>query len=249
MPQSIIWRGSTSLVEQADSPQWTYGEEIVALARYKGPTAVCVSNLVPKGTSGSGVFAGLVVESSRTIPEKGGLAALEISYKGIPTGASGGPAAVTQVPADEYDFQPNEEELAIETHPRYASLATSYIDGTSELDLVRLATNAGSGDERSSALDMLTTHDLALELFGKIQKGKTHFLYPAPIYIWTLFFISQPTIDLGGYPESPTGAMIEPAGFTWLRVADSLTWTGIFWRLQRRWFGSLVVDFDLYPVT
>lgn len=240
MPQAVIWRGTTALVEQSSSPQWEFGEQIVATTIHKGPYALCLSTAPLRGTLGTGSFAGLKVDNSRVTPEKGGLATLTITFKGLFTD-------VTQVPADQYTLDPNEKEFAIETHPRYADI------GQTVRALVRATIEGGSQKERDDAYAILYDgalidpyYALGLELSDKLFAGETHFFFPAPIYNWTLYFVDQPSATLGGYFDTPGGTLIEPGGYDWLRLSDRLDYDGAFWKLTRRWQAALIWDSDLY---
>lgn len=242
MAQSLIWRGTTALVEQSTSPQWNYAEEVTAVSNYKGPAAVCVAALVPKGTSGSGVFAGLLVKSSSVTPERGSLATLQIVMAGVPAGGEGGPAAFSQLPPEEYGIEPIDKEYAIELHPRYASLTDD------ERTKARAATNAGTKPERDTNFAALS--GLALELARKIERGTSHYSYPGLLYTWVLYSLTEPSATIGGaIVSSPSGPVTEPSGFQWLRKCDRLDWTGTYWRLTRQWHGTKGFwDADLYPV-
>ena len=75
-----IWKGSTALIEQPNSPRWTFGEQIELVRTLKGQYAVCLQSAPGFGAIGTGVAAGLRVRESTVTRERGSIGVLTIAF-------------------------------------------------------------------------------------------------------------------------------------------------------------------------
>jgi hypothetical protein len=230
------WFGTETLVEQAGSPQWDFGDTITATQVFKGPHALCLSSAPLKGTAGSGDFAGLLVSKATVVREKGGIGLLTITYEGwlISEGEGG------QVPSDEVEIELIQQELAIEKHPKFSLIDTDGIRAAH-------AYVDAKEDKEITQFDWLFQYEDTTELVRRLQRGQDHYVMYVPVYVWTSYYITEPFVDPGGYPEDPFGPATAPLGFEWLRAGDTLSFTGAFWKLTRRWIAGLEVDGYIYP--
>lgn len=243
MSQVVQLEGNVSVLwEQADSPQWEFGDKVQATVRYRGTYALCLSTAPRKGALGTGPYSGGAVTSAKVKREKGGLAELVIIYEGNLMVGGGGS---TQVPADEPDVDLEKVEFALEKHPRYE---LAFADDE-ECAAARKYVESTNDDDRNAFQWILDQGDpLIVEFVSKLQRGQTHFAVWVPVYTWTLYYLDEPTLDPGSYPEDPFGPITAPLGWEWLRRGDKLTWNGSYWKLTRSWQGAVTVDGDIYPI-
>lgn len=242
MPQVPIWRGNLQLQEQPNSPQWTFGEKIVAMRTFKGPFATCLTSMPTRGTKGTGAFAGMRVEESSLTKERGEIGLLQVKYAGA--GSSQG----QPLPPDEVSLQPEKIEKALKKHPRYKTVTESL-----NVDVRTLLETAQDNPSHFPALERVIAStpeaNLAYELYKKLQQGFTHFPYYGPVLKQTEYYWDTPTsISPGGFRQSPIMEGILLPAVDWLREADSLSWNGTHFQLTRAWIGAPDLDTDLFPV-
>jgi len=242
MSESVIWRGSSVLEEQATSPEWERGDTVKATTIHKGPHALCLSSMPSKGALGGGSYAGLRVASSKVGKEKGGIGTLTVTYEGVL-------ATDTDVPADEADVELTQQEFPLARHPRYAGLYDY------DLEAAEKYVEAKTDSEKAEFSWVLTVDvpspeygALLAEYIDKLQKGRTHWVVFVPVYTSTSHYLVEPTVDPGGFPEDPYGTLTAPLGFVWLRQGDKLSGGGDgYYKLTRTWLAAYEWDEDLYP--
>ena len=230
LPSSAL----STLVEQPDSGKLDLGDALTYQQIFKcQPYSYALSSglLFPKGTAGSGATAGMIVRTTSVRKERGNIGVLEINWA-----AHTGAAAWT-LPPDRYGCKPMDLNPRIESHRMYNGLTDQ------EFDQVRAANNAGSYSERTEAAKKITT-PLATALLAKLRQGCESYYLPAFEYTWTFASFTAPTLNRGGYIESPGGPLAGnlPGGQTWLRKADELEYNDWFFRITRTWIGAPADD-------
>jgi hypothetical protein len=235
MAGTKLWRGSTELVEQLNSPVWQFSDKTTVVRNFRGPHAACLAGRPPQGAFGVGDYLGLrVVQSTLQPAEKAGIWAMSYTMEGLPPSAP--------LPPDEGGTEMSQLEFALEKHPIYEGLS---------LDIktaVRAAVDASKETDRTESLRAFAGSALANALYAKLLRGQTHFTLYVPVYKWTVSSYLAPTPNKGGYPQVPFGPFPVAAGFDWLRMGDTQQYTGNFWKLTRSWLAAKEWDTDIYPV-
>lgn len=236
---SPLWRGTTALVEDPRSPLWVFGERITLTRVFAGQHAACLAAAPLKGFGGTGIAAGYIVEESRVERDRGGQGKLTIQYT-LPGGAAPGQGA--QLPPNEVEFQNERLELALQKHPRYAGIGEALLR---DINVVIESTNEST---KTDPLTRINANALAKELYGKLQKGNTHYFIYAPVYRVVSHWWGPPSTSGGGYLETPPSVLSVslPSGLQWLREGDRLAFNGATWQLERKWIGVPEWDAQLY---
>lgn len=240
MAVTPIWKGSSTLEEQPNSPEWVFGDKIQCVRTFRGPYATVLAATPLAGALGTGDQLGLVVAESRIVKEKGEVGLLTVRYEWAST--SGNPSQGTTLPMDECSVTQEKLETALEKHSRYASLTEA------ELDAVRLLLQ--NYDQYSAEYEATVTGTaLAEELWQKLKRGFTHYVTYYPVYRWKLYSWTPPTAEKGGFIQDPFGPIAVPADVVWLRQGDQLSFNGSHWVLERSWLGgdASAIDSDIYP--
>lgn len=236
---SVLTKGDLSaLVEQSNSPQWEFAEKISATQIFRGSLSLCRSSAPRKGALGTGDYAGLTVESSTVLPDKGGLATLTIRYEGAGTDTD-----ESQLPPDEFSIDNQPQEFALEKHPRYSGLSQTTFEAIRQYPTITDVTVASELWQKSIA-----PYDRAIELSEKLLRGQTHFTLWVPVYNWTAYYITEPSAESGGFGEDPFGPLAVPLGWEWLRKGDLVGFNGTYYTLTRSWQAAIEIDADVYPV-
>lgn len=232
---TLEWYGSTGLTQQNNSPHYTFAEKVTAVAVYRAPFALCLSSAPRRGMLGTGTFAGLLVESADVAKERGGIGVLTVTYTGKLAGD-------TQVPVDDCEVDGTQEEFPLEEHPLFDALSSDMKNAVKSYV-------AAQNDEERQKYDAKIAADATAELLRtKLLRRQEKFVLFPPVYIWTLHYLTQPAATTGGGIETPGGPITPPSGYSWLRCADKLRFTGTYWELTRKWIASFLIDSDIYPV-
>ena len=239
LPSSI----ANTLIEQAGSGKLSLGDTLTYTQLFRGYpySYVRATGLgFPKGASGSGVTAGMIVRTSSVTKEKGNIGLLEINW------AANSGASDWTLPSDRFGCKAIDLNPRIESHRLFNGLSPQ------DFDQVRAANNASSYAERNTLAGKIT-NPLAQKLYAKLRQGIESYYLPAFEYTWTYASFSAPSLNRGGYIETPGGPLAGnlPAGQTWLRKADSLEFNDWFCRTTRTWIGAPIDDLhywdpDLY---
>jgi hypothetical protein len=244
MAVTPIWKGSTDLEEQPNSPEYTNGERIVCVRNFKGPYATALAAAPVRGSQGTGDQTGWLVDESRVVREKGGVGSLTIRY--VPDAASLLPswpgASSTTLPLDECSVSHEKLETALEKHVNYSSLTEA------QRDAVRLLLQ--NYDQYKADYEATVTgHALTNQLWLKLKRGMTHYVTYYPVYRWTLYSWQPPVGEAGGYIQTPYGPISVPGSVVWLRQGDQIKHNGSHWVLERSWLGgdAASIDADIYP--
>jgi len=243
---AIIWKGksdlftagvNTVLVEQADSPEYVFGEKVTCVRKFKGLHSLCVSSAISRGAIGTGDMAGFWVTRSLVRRQARQIGELVIEYEAYDSSSG------ASLPPDEYGLHPFEVNPKTEQHPLFASLTEA------ERELVRGWVDAPDPTTRATN-KALVTGALAQQLGGKLLSGIETYYLAGWTYSWSLYSWSIPTVVDGGYVETPGGPLngYLGSGVDWLRQADDLTFDGSNHKLTRTWLGGPTGqwDADLY---
>lgn len=242
---AVIWRGSVQLLEQPDSPEWSFGEQIRMIRRFSGPHGACLAAAPLGGAIGGGIASGLRVAESRVTRSRGGIGILTITYGNQPGEV---PIQGQQLPDDEAEITDDEVEEPLKKHPLYASLT---IQEHANVNTI-LNTPLDSAENTKAFQDLYLGGSgglLALDLLAKLQSGFTHYPVSTPVYQLTMYYWERPaTLAVGNVRETPPSVpIIPPAGLDWLRKPDRLSHNGTYWVLVRRWQGWKELNRDIYP--
>lgn len=241
MPQSVIWAGTGVLIEQAGSPSWEFAEVARCTQIFRGDYGLALGSAPRRGYLGTGALAGLKVEGSTVVFEKGGIGLLTITYTGVLEGDD-------QVPADEFEDGYDPQEFPIESHPYFAVL---------DDDTIRACKNyaeATDAEAKREAAWVIVEEDVdpqfqvRSDLAVRLNRGKTNFRYNLPVFTWTSYWTERPPLDPGQYLDTPTFAD-PPTAFDYVRLPDRRRYTNGFWALTRSWQAVINFDTTLYPVT
>jgi hypothetical protein len=257
MSGEIIRHGAQVLKEAPDSPDISKEEFSTRVTRtFTGPYEVCLASQPTAGSyMANGDWRGMRIASVNVRKQKMERGILIIIYEGsiiLPGGVRQDP-----LPKDECSVDFEEQQFALENHPNYnpkTSLLTR-----DDIACVRASPDASSAEDREEYYERITglilneaTEKegwLANDLYLKLLKGITHFVFFAPVYKWTSYFWNAPLATAGGFPQLPYGPIPPPQGFDWLRKGDTLHWNGNHWVLQRTWIACFELESDLYPVS
>lgn len=239
-----IFKGSSALQEQVNSPDWTFGEEISCVRSYRGQYAVCLAAAPGRGVFGSGIVAGLRVLESRVTRERGALGLLVIRYGPIPGQVYGS----QPLPPTEEELQRNQLDFAIASHQMFVAL-----DARTWSNINTLVTAATDDPRYDGAFEELATLPidqkiLAENAYRKLNRGITVYQQYPPIFKRTSYYWDDPSpLSGGGFLQTPIPQIITiPTGFNWLRQADELSHNGTNYVLREAWLGAQDVEADLY---
>lgn len=265
MAADLVWKGkdalftgdvNTLLIEDADSPQYTFAEKITCTRKYSGLHSLCLASALYKGISGLPAnlppsFGGLdmtgwYVSKSTVNKRDKQIGHLIVEWEGP---ASGSYPETTK--PDTWILTPTDINPRIELHLRYKdfdatdrSLIRAWVDNPSETDREQALADL---DEWLSDYPLLIP--LAHELGLKILEGKDNYYFPGWTYTWTSYYWAIPAVSNGGKIETPAGPMagLLGSGLDWLRKADEAEYDGTIYKLTRTWLGADKWDPDLYP--
>lgn len=231
-----IITGVAALVEQAGSPSYEYAERATMTRAYRGRLALCVANALAKGTVGVGTFAGWVVARTTVTQEAPGMGLLTIYWE------AGGAGSGTVLPPDEFAVEPFEVNPRIEQHPFFRDMSPASID------LARTAAHGQDDRTRSVAAMAISgkvgdgggPDDQAKKLLALMNRGVETYYLAGLRYTWTTARWVLPNLTLGGVTQTPGGPLYGylPNGMGWLRLSDTLAWTGACYRVTRQWLGG-----------
>jgi len=240
--QSPQFIGQSGLLEMSDSPRWSFSKDkgAVLTRAFRGPYATALASRPPIGAFGLGTYAGLRVTDVQVTSEKPGIGQLTWTMEGALL-TNGLP----ELPPETASVDPVKQEFRMEKHPLYSDITLD------TLSAINSALSATKEEDRADYLLRIyeaADTDIAVPLYEKMAHGETHFVLYMPVYKWTFYSLTTPTLDEGGYLQDPYGPIPIPPGFDWLREADAFEWTGSFWKVTRTWQALINPDPDIYPV-
>ena len=233
-----FFKGNTStLIEQPESGKYVLADRVTQTKIYRGTYALCVASAVGKGTLGTGALAGWKVDSCNIDREPRGVGKLTINW------VAGAEASSQPLPPDEIGLDPIEINPPLEKNPFYSSLTDAQIAA------VVKAVESSHLSEPISTPGALNA--LQLNLLAKRRKGISNFYLAGIKYSWTRhFWTISGTIELGGFIDTPAGPLtgILPGALAALRQADSLVFTGEYFKYTQAWLLAPLGhwDNDLY---
>ncbi len=231
-----LWKGTMVPTEQAGSPMWEVTDTIRVTTLHRGEYVLCHASLPPKGVYGTGDYAGLRVESSKVVREKGGVGALTVVYAGL-VGGSG----ETNVPPDENSIEYTDEAIPLDKHPNFAALNIHDIRACQQLAAAK------NDSELAEVGWILEEGDpVKLAYAERLARGGDTFALGLPIYRFTTYYVTEPATSAGGFAETPFGPLTAPDGYDWLRKPDAVSEAGAYWKLTRSWQGTYNLDTYLY---
>ena len=242
----------TTVIETADSKQLTLDVKTTLVRSYKGPYSVCKLGAVPRGALGVGEMLGWVVAKCELLPERGGIATLRMTWE-TATADSGQP-----LPADEISLEPFEVNPKVERNGFFSILSPEEIQNVKNAAQNFNDTQANNGENLTNGIADSTHLAKAQSLLAKYKRGIETFYLAGFTYSWSRYYYGIPTLDNGGYAQSPQGPLAGnfPSGIVFLRKADSLANSGVnggVYKLTKTWLGGPMLggvgywDPDLYP--
>ena len=262
MAAEKTWKGTaTTLVEVPDSPTYELGEKVLQVRSYVGLHSLCVSEAFrayQKGTIGMGDQTGYSVQKSTVSRSRGDQGLLVVTWE------SNGVESGQTLPPEEYSVTPENQNPRVERHAAFDALkgeTVTFVDtrpgysGTKTIPLLTAIQNAAfSQDSRTFWAEVIATADeatTALKLLGKLEGGLESYYLCALRYAWVTHSWACPTVDRGGYPQTPLGPLAGyfSADIDWLRESDDLQFQNGIYRLTQSWSGGPESewDADLYP--
>lgn len=233
-----VWRVKQgfAMEEQVGSPKYSFSAEKTTCTRiFVGHFVTIMAHLPKVGATMTGIDSSLTIATFD--PERGP------GGKGTITIVMEGPTKDVEDKTSEgtYEIEWSEVEKALETHPRYASVAEKYM----ALAQAYFATTDTA--ERAQIYAQINSVR-AKEYITKRLKGTESYVIYIPIARRNReTTIASLTGDCG-LIESPGFAV--PAGYQWMKSAHRVTRTGRRGKfaIQEEWTGLTLVDTDLYPV-
>jgi hypothetical protein len=265
MAADLVWKGKASLftgdvntvlVEDADSPQYNFGEKITCTRKYSGLHSLCLASALYKGISGipanlppayGGLdMTGWYVAKSTVNKRDKQIGHLIVEWEGPSYGFGSYPETTKP---DTWSLTPTDINPRIELHTRYAAFTKE------ERAAIRAWVDAPNEEDRDEALASLPAVvnsarlSMAYELGEKILSGQDSYYIAGWTYTWTSYYWAIPAVSDGGRIETPTGPMagLLGTGLVWLRKADEADFDGTIYKLTRTWLGADKWDTDLYP--
>jgi hypothetical protein len=240
----IVWKGSTSLVEQPR--EYARGQTSAVAQKYRGPYATCVSSQPWPGALGTSSWANWRVVTSRVTAPAPGLGELTIQWE--PANASAG----ATLPLTSLRMVSQPKPVHIIRAPRYSALRTEafakelwryeHPKDDTELTAARAAiVSVGNG----------LSSGLGTEFAAKLDANVYEYEQP----LWRIEIESHswsfPTLSEGGTvgttgPTLPDSATW-PSGMRFRRLADSLAYNGSYYTLSSVWLAGAqgTLDSDL----
>ena len=241
-----IWRGPTNaLVLAPESGGVSLTDRIRSTDVYMGTYALCASNLLARGTFGSGGRAGWVVNQCSLQSLRAGIGKLTIEWE------AGGTSATNPLPVGNCSLKSQELYPKVERNAYFQG--TSGITGapTTPIDYktIQLAYNAlyaatqnGSASAKGAG-DKLTGDQLKHfnKLFSKLMAGEETYYLAGWRYTYDTYSYTLPSAFRGAVVQTPSGPLssVLPSGVDWLRLADDVDPAGVAGSMWKRTWNYL----------
>lgn len=244
----LIWKGPTNaLVYAPDSGGWVGTDRIRATDIYYGSYSYCESNLLSRGTFGSGGRAGWVVNQCTLSRQRGQIGKLVIEWE------AGGSYATNPLPVGTPTLKPQELYPKIERNSYFQG--TSGVSGAPTTPIayttIQLAYNAlyaatQTGSAGANTQGLALTGDQLLhynKLLAKLLRGEETYYLAGWRYTYEVYSYTVPTVFRGAAVQTPGGPLASalPSGVSWLRLADDLDPAGVagsMWKLTLTYLGG-----------
>lgn len=223
-----VYRGTitSALVETPQSGAYEVGDRITFTQEFRGKYSDCISSLPFKGTLGSGATAGLRVLQSTVSKDRGATGVLRIVWEAYASSSG------ATLPADEFTLDPFDINPDIFQHPYWAA-STALTDA--EITALQTLRNAQSSTQFDLTSTTLSGTKAAL-FKGLLKKGIQNYQFSAfrYAYIWASW--TEPTLNRKAFIQSAGGPLSSTlSGLSSLRIADSLTNAGGFYKITQTW--------------
>jgi hypothetical protein len=244
----VIWRGSEDIHEAPSSPRRVLTATAQRVVRvFHGPYSALVAAEPDIGSEMVG-FSGLYVEQVETVPDGAGadgpgVMTVTLAVEWVAGTDSG-------LPSYECEWTMIERDLRL--HTRYA---TGGANALTAADLTQLKKWEGEDDEAKRAAFQFTKADgtsgtlsaNAQHIAGKILRGQTSYIVPAPVARRTTYSYSVPSTSGCGQRGNPPAATGYPSGYEWIKTSDRRMRQGSGkWERIEEWTGADTVDADIY---
>lgn len=265
-------RGNTATVfeEMPDSPEIERGEQATLRHSFKcdWDTGKTLLAAIGRGTIFQDSYGNVTkCISSRLKRGRGGIVNCEFEI--ISEGLS------FDNPPDEFTIETFDDNPALEKHPRYKDmtdrerfLIRGAVDASFSID-----TQAEMQNYVASLVGGGVDGDEAIDLLNKLRRGNDSFYLPGFRVTWSQYAFGSWLINPGGYIENPSPqggvppffwytlsnemifnrvATANPTlyanGISWLRLADTVSYSRTWFKITRSWIGSGFGywDTDLY---
>jgi hypothetical protein len=252
----VIWKGPTNaLVYQPNAPRLVYGDRVKAVDIYKGPQSLCAESMLARGTFGTGLRAGWVVNQCTCDTSRGDIGTLTIEWE------AGGSSADQPLPVGEFSLEPQEIYPKVERNPFFTGITADTVSavynclysfdrsGANSANTIiqERVTNAQDGGTPG------TQTAFAFELLHKLQNGEESYYIAGYRYSFSTYSYTAPSLSPGGIIGTPGGPIAGdlPGSVQWLRLADKIEPAGVngsMYKLTQNWIGgpSGYWDSDLY---
>ncbi len=256
----VKWIGPTNaLVLSPKSPKFVNSDRVRATDIYMGLQSLCAASMLPRGTFGSGMRAGWVVNQCTVETDRGNVGTLTIEWE------AGGAAAIQPLPIGDFSCQPQELYPKVERNGYFSALLPDNIKlattAAYAITMVDLTTTAASLDQAVVRLNSIADPvqlALAQSLYQKLLRGEETFYLAGWRYSFELFSYNAPLASNGGFTGTPGGPLAGslPGNVSWLRLADHIMPAGVNGSMFKNtitWLGGPVNDGvgywdpDLYP--
>ncbi len=236
---SPVWRGSASLVEASDSPEFENTQDGPRYTRhFSGPYASVMSSLPDRRAAMSGTPSGFLVDTVKVDKAPGRRGTMTVTLTPNPIEdafQSGEPVGLLEIEWIEIQKR-------LELHPRYQTGGDSELS-SSDLDAIEEWKNQNTASDRAVKYAKLT--DNAQEFVDKLQRGQDSFIVYAPVARQTTRTKDQPDSTNCGFISAPPDP-IAIDGYTYLKTADRINRRGDFFEHILEWTGGTDVDTDIY---
>ena len=230
-----IWRGPTNaLVMAPESPTLVYTDRVRATDIYMGVQSVCAANMLSRGTFGSGIRSGWVLNQCTLTTSRGNVGRLVYEWE------AGGSSATQPLPTGDFSLDPQELYPKVERNAYFQGTSGVYGGPTTPitLDTIALVYSALYNETETgrasagAALAAITDADqlaLATKLLLKLRNGEETYYVAGWRYWYETYSYSLPTVSRGAVVVTPGGPLAGhlPSGVSWLRLADNLTPAGV----------------------
>jgi hypothetical protein len=250
----LTWKGPTNaLVYQPTAPRLVYGDRVKSIDIYAGPQPLCAESMLARGTFGTGLRAGWVVNQCTCDTSRGAIGLLTIEWE------AGGAEAIQPLPVGDFSLEPQEIYPKVERNPFFTGIDP---DTISAVYNVLYAFNQSGTNSANTIINTRVTGPLdggtpgtqtnfAYELLTKLQRGEESWYLAGYRYSYETFSYTEPSLTNGAIIGTPGGPVSVPSGLAWLRLADKLDPAGVngsMYKLTVNWIGGPngYWDTDLY---
>jgi hypothetical protein len=252
----IVWKGPTNaLVYQPNSPRLVYGDRVKAVDIYKGQQSLCAESMLARGTFGTGLRAGWVVNQCTCDTSRGDIGTLTIEWE------AGGSSADQPLPTGDFSLEPQEIYPKVERNQFFTGITADTVSAV--YNCLYSFDRSGANSANTIIQERVTNAQdggasgiqtaFAFELLQKLQNGEESYYIAGYRYSFSTYSYTAPSLSPGGIIGTPAGPIAGdlPNGVQWLRLADKIEPAGVngsMYKYTQNWIGgpSGYWDSDLY---